>query len=257
MCDDPHIQRLLPQVLVVNGQTVLKRDMAVILDSLPHNVFVLRRKSSWNNAEIMCLIIEFLGRLLHSEGLDCFPILLLDAARFHVHDSVLHACARWAIRVAMVPPGLTWLLQPLDTHAFAAFKRMLAACYQERFGEAGGQVLATTEWLVVVSSCVRRCLEDRSWGGAFDSNGYSSNQGLLSTRVRQGIGVEEGDSFPATIPSVVELRLLVPKGCDVDWLLLTQSAAVPYSHSVADALPEPPRRRLSIWRGARAALGAA
>ena len=251
ICDDTSLQPLLPQVLIVNGATVLKRDMAAILASLPDNVFVLRRKSSWNNAQIMCMIIDVLGRLLHAEAGECFPILLLDAARIHVHSSVLHACDRWAIRIAMVPPGLTWLLQPLDTHAFAAFKRMLTDCYQERFGEAGGHVLPTVEWLLVVSACVQRCLVYPPWGGAFDSNGYGSNQELVSARVRKGLVMEEGAAFSATIPSVVELRLLLPKGCDVDWFLMTQCSVVPYSYEAGIVAPVPPRRRMNIWRGAR------
>jgi hypothetical protein len=233
------------------GQQFSKRDMAAILASLPDNVFFLRRKSSWNNAQIMCMIIDLLGRLLHAEAGECFPILLLDAARIHVHSSVLHACDRWAIRVAMVPPGLTWLLQPLDTHAFAAFKRMLSDCYQERFGEAGCHVLPTVEWLIVVSSCVQRCLVYPPCGGAFDSKGYGSNQELVSARVRNGLVMEEGAAFSARIPSVVELQLLVPKGCDVDWLLMTQCSVVPYSYATGIAAPVPPRRKMNIWRGAR------
>ena len=37
ICDDTSLQPLLPQVLIVNGATVLKRDMAAVLASLPNN----------------------------------------------------------------------------------------------------------------------------------------------------------------------------------------------------------------------------
>ncbi len=49
ICDDPAIQRVLPQVLVANEHTFLVRDNAALLGGVPPNVTLQRRKSAWNN----------------------------------------------------------------------------------------------------------------------------------------------------------------------------------------------------------------
>ena len=50
------------------------------------------------------------------------PILLLDTAKMHFSTAVLQACSRTRVWPVLVPASTTWLLQPLDTHAFAAYR---------------------------------------------------------------------------------------------------------------------------------------
>ena len=58
-------------------------------------------------------------------------IMLLDAAPQHLSNKGWCAISRNRVWQLLVPAGLTWLLQPLHTHAFAKFKVSLQRKYQE------------------------------------------------------------------------------------------------------------------------------
>ena len=97
VCDDPSLQPKLPQVLIANERVIPARCLGAIVDALPDNVVLLRRKSGWNNTELMCIVVELLEQALFRWAPDGFAVLLMDAARIHLHTAVLHACARWGI----------------------------------------------------------------------------------------------------------------------------------------------------------------
>ena len=56
------------------------------------------------------------------------PVLVMDACRLHLHRSLAEACLREGVWLVIVPARLTWLLQPLDTHAFQPYKHFLREC---------------------------------------------------------------------------------------------------------------------------------
>ena len=248
VCDDPSLQPKLPQVLIANERVIPARCLGAIVDALPDNVVLLRRKSGWNNTELMCLVVELLGQALFRWAPDGFAVLLMDAARIHLHTAVLHACARWGIRVVPVPPHLAWLLQPLDTHVFAVFKRMLSTEYQARCGSVGVAVLPAAEWIDVVCLCIRRCVQGRRWGCAFDNNGFGERQLCVSARVQRGLDFFSAAEQASSVPSLLELCELAPRRSRVDWLLMVQASSIPYSYNAAAPPVLPPRPALRLGR---------
>ena len=80
ICDDAALQPLLPQVIVANTRTVLRKQLLrLILESLP-NVRLVRRQTSWNTAALQEEIIGWLREVVEPFR-DCYtPVLLMDVA---------------------------------------------------------------------------------------------------------------------------------------------------------------------------------
>ena len=217
ICDDPDIQRALPQVLVANEHTFLVRDTAALLGGLAPNVILLRRKSAWNNKKLCAQVIRILRDAPAPFAGELQPILLFDAAPCHIAPCVWSACAAAGIWAVLVPARATWLLQPLDTHAFLAYKVRLQGAYQDaRLLTADGE-MNLPELVPCVCRAVREVLEARAWARAFDHDGFSAAQTAVSERVSSVLGQAAHLGIPSTRPSLDQVKLCFPKRATIPW----------------------------------------
>ena len=121
-CADAGVQRVLPQIFIGNEHVLRVSDVAALAPRFAANVTILRRQSAWVNTPLMVQIMHALGSALRActEGMQL--VLLMDAHHVHLAAPVLRAAASWGIWVLPLPAKTTWLLQPLDTHIFSAYK---------------------------------------------------------------------------------------------------------------------------------------
>ena len=248
ICDEPALQPLLPQVLIGNEQTFLERDMAALRAECPANVHLVRQKSAWNNAETCKAIIRLLAEALRphlaSRGLQ--PVLFLDAAPCHLHPSIFQCCAAHGIWPIVVPAGLTWLLQPLDTHAFLQYKLRLRARYHSRRAATADGKLTMAQFLPVVYDAIHQVLEGRTWATAFEKNGFGQSQAALSAFVLRQCQLENAPSIPSSLPTLELVERCWPQNRKVKylgWILrpYRQRASLPAPAAVPApcALPAP------------------
>ena len=87
------------------------------------------------------------------------PILLMDAAPVHVASNVLRACVERSIHVIVVPAQMTWLLQPLDTHAFRLYKAYLCELSKQQRPRTDTRHLTVAAFLQVVYCTIRQVLQ--------------------------------------------------------------------------------------------------
>ena len=147
ICDNPDVQRVLPQIIIGNEATFLASAFPLLYRSSPGNVKLIRQKSAWNNELLCAVIIRMLAAALRPYTDKFQPILLLDAVRIHTAKAVLAACLACHIWPIVVPAKTTWLLQPLDTHAFQQFKVHLRRAYQNARISAGRSDLDIGQFL--------------------------------------------------------------------------------------------------------------
>ena len=229
-CDRPEIQGRLPQMLIGNFQTFPERRMDELRALCPDNVVLVRQAVAWNNQHLLSEIIECIARVVAPFRRRFQPVLLLDASKVHCSRKFLRACRRVGVWVVLVPALLTWLLQPLDTHGFLAYKRHLRQRYQDEL-IARGRDLTIGEFLLCLLSAIRVVVCGTNWATAFDRNGYGAQQTRLSKRVKDSLLAGELQ-VPPTRPSPEELALCFPRGVTAPTELLWPQ---PY------ARPPPPR----------------
>ena len=184
VCDQSDVQPVLPQFIVGNERTFRVQDMPALRRACPPNVVLVRQHSAWNNNMLCARIIRRIGASLAMFATRCQPVLLLDASRIHCAREVINACNQAGIWVVFIPAMLTWLLQPLDTHAFQAYKARLRFEYRRVRCDRVGQDLTIVEFIVCVCVAVRMVVQDTRWKVAFDKDGFGARQTLVSTRIR-------------------------------------------------------------------------
>ena len=125
MCDDVSLQPRMPQILLGNESLFKATTVAALRPTLPPNIVLWRRKSGWVTKDLMQDILREICGALGARTTTHQVVLLLDTAGVHICPKFLRAASLKGITVQYIPAKLTWLLQPLDTHVFARFKRFL------------------------------------------------------------------------------------------------------------------------------------
>ena len=201
------VQPLLPQIFIGNYYCFTLALMAAISTLLPPQVKFWRRRSSWNNSELMLEILLELSSALASRP-EFQIILVLDAASIHLTLAVIRKAAELGIWLLVVPPRATYALQPLDTHVFSCYKAFLRRAYRDAKDEQGNVTLLA--WARMLVSVATHFLNGRSWENAFVQTG------LLGDRREARLDRELRD-LPCrllepllTAPTVYTLRMLWP-----------------------------------------------
>lgn len=214
VCDNTDIQPLLPQILLTNEHIVSKRDYLSLIPRLPNNILLWREKSAWTNVGILERILKCLRMSLAPVAHKYQVILSMDCARQHVPPRVAQAATRQGFFLMYVPASLTWLLQPLDTHVFRRYKRLLASALQDARTKSERGDLTTQEWIHCICAATRKGLQGKSWSSAFADNGMCEAQTLVSAYIRSMIGGPV-DDISAERPSLEQLSALFPRGMKI------------------------------------------
>ena len=176
-------QALLPQVLIIPESIISVRELASLRRSLDRNMYVLVRKSKWVTQEIMAEILRILplelDRYLPAHQL----ILTMDGCTVHCTERVLAAAREHNIWVAMIPAGLTWLLQPLDTHIFKGFKTEIRQRFRLQCIEQAARVPERRHCYAIILDSIRSTLTMTTWSNAFSENGFDATLTNLSARI--------------------------------------------------------------------------
>ena len=117
------------------------------------------------------------------------PIMLFDAAPQHTTPLVLRSSRRMQLWPCVVPAKETFLLQPLDTHVFASFKRCLARLHHSAHVMSVDGEVTFAAFLQCVCQAIEEIVVQRSWAHAFECNGFGVLQAGLSERVRSELGL--------------------------------------------------------------------
>ena len=210
ICDREDIQLVLPQVLILNEATCPLRTLLHLRAAVSPNILIVRQKSAWNNEHLCADIIRRLGKAIAPFKHLYQPVLLMDAAKMHTSKTVVLACRASNIWPLLIPAGLTWLLQPLDTHGFSPFKNVLAQLYQAARVSSTNQELDIQEFLGCVSEAVNSVLCGRGWKRAFERCGFGLRQAQVAKSTFANLGVEECEVL-ATMPSWEEIHACFPR----------------------------------------------
>eukprot|EP00438_Fugacium_kawagutii_P013005 Skav209216 [mRNA] locus=scaffold603:9755:11004:+ [translate_table: standard] len=206
---DVEIQQLLPQVLLGSTRCFTAAFVRQAAELCPR-IVVWREKSGWNTHRLMALYLRLLCSQLGGLLAVRQVYLLVDLAPCHLRDSLFDLAYSLGVRLIYVPPSMTSLLQPLDTHVFAVFKHALEENWRLRKAAAPSGQLNLTTWLEVVASAID-FLSSRTWRHAFESDGILRSQQSVSDALLRKLGWSETPAIPSTIVTGALDQVLFPK----------------------------------------------
>jgi len=208
VCDDESTQALLPQVIVGNKR-LLPKNVAALHRDRRDNIYVLSRKSGWNNVELQCEIMRLLGKHLAPLHSSHWFLLSMDAFSAHLAPRVADAAHRAGLLLHEIPASLTSLLQPLDTHVFAALKHALWEANQQRLLASSTGEYSARDFVEMVCRVVRKEL-CHSRPQAFASCGFSPRQQGLTDRVLAALERTDFPDIDCNLPTLDDLTAIWP-----------------------------------------------
>ena len=207
---EPEIQKRLPQIILGNPAKFTRSVLAAMAGSVPGPIRLWRQASAWNSHETMRAVITLLMQLLGPFLQTRRPVLIMDVARCHIHESLFGLCKRLGLRVVFVPAKMTWLLQPLDTHGFAKLKHCIRRRWHaQQLQSASGEV-STQEWLQVLCAAVEEVLSFSSWQKAFLDTGILDHQRRVSFCLLRALSLTEPPNIGSSMLQEGDLRSLLP-----------------------------------------------
>jgi len=205
--DLPDVQRVLPQVFLVNQYTC---SVAAAAAASLDNVQVWRQGTAWSTSITMVHLLELLSSRLQPFREQYQPILIMDCDPCHLSSAVVAAATANGIWLVPAPARLTWLLQPLDVCVLRQYKRELQKRYRRLVCDAVGGVVSDAEWLLGITRAAADFLYSRPWRHAFLRTGTTGTQESVSSALKSY------GSPPAQGPTAEHLRLLFPRRRNID-----------------------------------------
>lgn len=215
ICDDASIQPRLPQILLGNERIFPKAVVDRLTGHLAPNVLLWRRKSGWVTKPVMGEVLAQLIKSLGEPTATHHVILLLDTAPVHICKRFLAQASRYGVIVQYVPAKLTWLLQPLDTHAFARYKRFLTESYRRHLLESPGGRADVADIILLVAKTCLKVLQGVAWAYAFDGNGFGARQRRARPTLLAHTEWASPPELTARLPTYEEVQSIFPKRKDI------------------------------------------
>ena len=185
---EPAMQRHCRQ-LVLTRDDNLDRATKHALRNMEAPMQWLQGTSGWTNARNVCAVLTHIRRPFAVH----FPrrpiVLFMDSASQHAAWKVLAHANRLRMQLVFIPGSLTWLLQPLDTHAFSLLKRRMVLLQQQTRATAPHGRMTSTAWISILQQAVIDVLQARDWSHAFTGNGLLGADRPLRAAVTQGLGM--------------------------------------------------------------------
>ena len=211
ICDNARVQKKLPQLILASNKVMNEQVYNAIVARAPPNVFVKRENSAWMTVELTNTLIRVLAFHISDELRTHEVILIMDAARIHVHRTIWLTCNRLGIKLMIVPARMTWLLQPADVHTFAIYKAHMRRCWQDMMAARDDGVLDLKDLFMIVFDTIENVLEGRCWKHAFKSTGYHTNLAQVSNYIMKKLAYETKPTLTDSPPQLEDLKHIWPK----------------------------------------------
>lgn len=235
IASDPAVQSALPQLRLQKSDPDVMPSLALrqAHSAAEAPVSTMYGTGGWVTSRIMTLWLGRLLRAVRSRCPECALVVVLDCCPSHMSDDTLKAAERLGIDLVFVPARLTWLLQPLDTHVFAIFKRSLRQAEFDTKVALGKTTLTPLERVEMQGRVIRSTFVERTWSEIMVRAGATGDVISMRPRLRN---VLEGQDLGPSPPTAAELS---------DLLNVTSARAVQIRRSLLRPVPVPRRVRFA------------
>ena len=174
VCDDALLQQQLPQLLLTKDKTLTRAEKRA-LANLPLPVRWLSGTTGWMTSSILKQVFTIYRRAIRAVRPNAEIVMVFDVAPQHVTHEVFMHLNRLGLHTLLIPAGMTWLLQPLDTHVFSTLKRSLHD--RQTRGRAASPlgILPPCRWIQIAGEAITEVLVERDWTHSLRGNGLHAH----------------------------------------------------------------------------------
>ena len=205
----PELQPYVPRFILTKDKSTTKKEREM-LRGLAEPVRWVPETEGWVSADNLKPMLTKIRRAILQKRPNAVIVLCLDCAPVHTTLTTLIHCSKLGMHVLLLPGGLTWLLQPLDTHVFAAFNKKLAELQEARRGQELSGIMPQNAWVGLLGDAIHSVLVNQTWHKSFEQNGMSQSWEHWRTKVLAS-AQPRMPLPPARPPSVEELDMMLGK----------------------------------------------
>lgn len=210
VCDDPEIQRKLPQFIIAS-EKLLPTDAAAAFPAAAWpNIVLLRRRSAWLDATSFCEVLRRLSAAVRSQAPGRHCVLSMDACPVHLSPRVLREVGRCQMHFCPIAAHMTRWMQPCDVSVFRPFKHRIRNLYQQEQLLQGKGELSVDSVLRIVARAATDIIGRRPWAQAFRLCGLSPAP-PTSRRFGAALGGAADLAFNSGVPSLEQLAAIMPR----------------------------------------------
>jgi hypothetical protein len=173
VCDDALLQKHLPQLLLTKDKTLTRAEKTA-LANLARPIRWLAGSTGWMTSSILKQIFTIYRREIRVHRPNAEIVMVFDVASQHVTREVFMHLNRLGLHTLLIPAGMTWLLQPLDTHVFSTLKRTLHDRQTRGRALSPLGILPACSWIQIAGAAIKDVLVDRDWTHSLRGNGLHS-----------------------------------------------------------------------------------
>ena len=113
--------------------------------------------------------------------------------------------------VVFIPARTAWLLQPCDTHCFAAFKAALRKMFEHSLLDSEDGAVDIKTVILHLNRAIREVVQGKAWWSAFDGNGWSSQQRWVREKIRLTLECSTLPKVSDALPSLQQFQAIFPR----------------------------------------------
>ena len=210
ICDDDLAQTLVPHIIIVKRDTLPQYAFRECEPHCPNNVFVIRDGTGWMTTPTCIFALRALAKSVKAWRHSHDVVLFFDVQSNHLDPEVFTEAKRLKIGICIIPAGLTWLVQPCDTHAMRPYKARIRRAWNKVQVQRTQNVISKAEVLRVIFDAIQTSITQQSWKKAFDQDGWGDSDTTLGSKLRKVLTHNVVD-FDRTDFCAGDVRLILPK----------------------------------------------
>ena len=205
---DEALQSKLPQVFLPRSKPGVYPPLSVrrVFSDARTPVQAYHGGSGFQNADSMRQWLSDLRHVLRKERPNHMWILVMDCYSVHLSMESLKYAKVLGFCVVLIPGRMTWLLQPLDSHVFAEFKRLLRRLIMHQRIASDTGTITWSDGLRAATTAVRAKLVSKSWRSVMQGSGMVAEASTLRPALQNVLRGVELDPRP---PTKAELEIVL------------------------------------------------
>ena len=244
--DDAVLQSVLPQVFLPRRRKdrLPTQETKRVFAEAGSPIEAWHGSSGYVTTPVIIAYMTRLRRAVRQVRPNAVLVLVFDPCGAHVNARVFRHARCLGIHIILIPGRMTWLLQPLDSHVFAQFKRWLRTALQKERMQATNGCLNWTSTMRITAEAVRAVLVQKDWSAVMQKSGLTQAETPLRINLQQAVAQEDLRPRPPTTEEVAQIV-----GCAHTWaaqvrrLLVSHlevSTTAPSSMPHEEAVSQPP-----------------
>ena len=190
ICNDPDLQPHLKQVLLPKGKrkkdsedyasTWPKKDMPVV----PDNVEVWEHTSGWVKGADVIRYMKLQRQVVQQYRPGAKIVIAFDCCPAHIDSKALQYASRWFGSILLVPGGLGWLFDILDTKVFHPMKQAMNEDSMLAKMKSDASVVSKQQWCNILYTNIDKFLTKADYSAEFARHGLSSSFASLRQPIK-------------------------------------------------------------------------